>query len=247
MPVKLERSLKRKVAGKNWSEERKDAYVYGTLRKTGWKPSTQKKEKKMSAQDRVIKLSQINKNLDSVIKFDRYQYDDDDPTLAGKTATVAGETAAAGTAGAAGLYGLGKLAPTRLGGQGLSPLGAAHDVGYGVRPIARGIAQGAGVVKGAVGGAFKSGLGSAKDLLRRAALRSASFLASAKYERLVELNQKLDGVVEFAGNPKDPGAGMFGGSDPGTFARIAKNNAENSALQRLRLKIARLKAMGLHY
>ncbi len=45
MPKKMERELKREVAGKNWSKERKDAYVYGTLRKTGWKPSREKKGK----------------------------------------------------------------------------------------------------------------------------------------------------------------------------------------------------------
>lgn len=46
MPKKLERQL-RAQANKHegWSEERKDAYVYGTLRKTGWKPSHQKKGK----------------------------------------------------------------------------------------------------------------------------------------------------------------------------------------------------------
>lgn len=46
MPKKLERQLKRQVNQDhpNWSEERKDAYVYGTLRKTGWKPSHQKKK-----------------------------------------------------------------------------------------------------------------------------------------------------------------------------------------------------------
>ena len=38
MPVKLERALKAQVAKKAWSNERKNAYVYGTLRKTGWKP-----------------------------------------------------------------------------------------------------------------------------------------------------------------------------------------------------------------
>ena len=43
MPKELEERLKREVMGKNWSEKRKDAYVYGTLRKTGWTPSTQKK------------------------------------------------------------------------------------------------------------------------------------------------------------------------------------------------------------
>ena len=44
MPKKLEKELKREVEKKhpNWSEKRKDAYVYGTLRKTGWKPSQEK-------------------------------------------------------------------------------------------------------------------------------------------------------------------------------------------------------------
>lgn len=45
MPKKLERKLKRQVAKKNWSKERKNAYVYGALRKTGWKPSHQKRKK----------------------------------------------------------------------------------------------------------------------------------------------------------------------------------------------------------
>lgn len=38
MPKELEQKLKHQVSGKNWSQEKKDAYVYGTLRKTGWKP-----------------------------------------------------------------------------------------------------------------------------------------------------------------------------------------------------------------
>ena len=40
MPKKLERRLKRECAIKhpNFSKKRCDAYVYGTLRKTGWKP-----------------------------------------------------------------------------------------------------------------------------------------------------------------------------------------------------------------
>ncbi len=47
MPVKLEKELKKKVTKKkNWSQERKDAYVYGTLRKTGCKPDREKKKKK---------------------------------------------------------------------------------------------------------------------------------------------------------------------------------------------------------
>lgn len=44
MPKPLERKLKRQVAGKDWSQKRKDAYVYGTLRRTGWTPDREKKK-----------------------------------------------------------------------------------------------------------------------------------------------------------------------------------------------------------
>lgn len=43
MPKELEEKLKREAHSKGLSKERTDAYVYGTLRKTGWVPSTQKK------------------------------------------------------------------------------------------------------------------------------------------------------------------------------------------------------------
>lgn len=39
MPKKLERKLKRQARKKGLKGRRADAYVYGTLRKTGWKPS----------------------------------------------------------------------------------------------------------------------------------------------------------------------------------------------------------------
>ena len=43
MPKALEAELKRRAKKKGFSKKRTGAYVYGTLRKTGWKPSTQKK------------------------------------------------------------------------------------------------------------------------------------------------------------------------------------------------------------
>lgn len=43
MPKALERSLKAQAARKGLRGDRKDAYVYGTLRKTGWKPKREKK------------------------------------------------------------------------------------------------------------------------------------------------------------------------------------------------------------
>ena len=38
MPKKLKRKLKKQAKKKGLSKKRAAAYVYGTLRKTGWKP-----------------------------------------------------------------------------------------------------------------------------------------------------------------------------------------------------------------
>lgn len=38
MPKKLELSLKKQASKKGLTGARADAYVYGTMRKTGWKP-----------------------------------------------------------------------------------------------------------------------------------------------------------------------------------------------------------------
>ncbi len=45
MPKELEKQLKAEAKKKGLKGERADAYVYGTMRKTGWVPSTQKKER----------------------------------------------------------------------------------------------------------------------------------------------------------------------------------------------------------
>ena len=42
MPKKLERQLKSQARKKGLKGRRADAYVYGTLRKTGWKPAKKK-------------------------------------------------------------------------------------------------------------------------------------------------------------------------------------------------------------
>lgn len=46
MPKELEIKLKRQARKKGFTGERADEYVYGTLRKTGWVPSHQKKKLK---------------------------------------------------------------------------------------------------------------------------------------------------------------------------------------------------------
>jgi len=46
MPKKMELALKKVAKKKGLKGSRADAYVYGTMRKVGWVPSTQKKTKK---------------------------------------------------------------------------------------------------------------------------------------------------------------------------------------------------------
>jgi len=43
MPKALERRLKAQARKQGLKGERADAYVYGTLRKTGWKPEREKR------------------------------------------------------------------------------------------------------------------------------------------------------------------------------------------------------------
>lgn len=42
MPKKMEKELKKEAKKKGLKGERADAYVYGTMRKTGWKPKGEK-------------------------------------------------------------------------------------------------------------------------------------------------------------------------------------------------------------
>jgi hypothetical protein len=42
MPKAMEKALKRQATEKGLKGEHKDAYVYGTMRKTGWKPEREK-------------------------------------------------------------------------------------------------------------------------------------------------------------------------------------------------------------
>lgn len=45
MPKKLERELEKEADKKGLTGEARDAYIYGTMRKTGWKPKREKGKK----------------------------------------------------------------------------------------------------------------------------------------------------------------------------------------------------------
>src|SRR6266478_4473591 len=100
MPAALERKLKKEANKEGIKGKHKDAYVYGTLRKTGWKP-----KREMAAMDKITHLQEINKKLD--ICFD---YDEDDKNHTHPLLGAAG-LAAAGAGGV-----LGHQAISRTGG-----------------------------------------------------------------------------------------------------------------------------------
>ncbi|OPZ23044.1 MAG: hypothetical protein BWZ02_03336 [Lentisphaerae bacterium ADurb.BinA184] len=43
MPKELERKLKRRAKALGLSRQARDRYVYGTMRKTGWRPRRERK------------------------------------------------------------------------------------------------------------------------------------------------------------------------------------------------------------
>lgn len=43
MPIKLEKKLLQEALKKHLTGKKKDAYVFGTLRKTGWVPKKERK------------------------------------------------------------------------------------------------------------------------------------------------------------------------------------------------------------
>lgn len=45
MPEKMEQELRQEAIKRRLTGNRKNAFIYGTMRKTGWTPSTQKESK----------------------------------------------------------------------------------------------------------------------------------------------------------------------------------------------------------
>jgi hypothetical protein len=42
MPAEMEAKLRQEAAKRRLTGERRDAYIYGTMRKTGWRPSDER-------------------------------------------------------------------------------------------------------------------------------------------------------------------------------------------------------------
>lgn len=54
MPKKLEGKLKKQAAKKGLKGKKANAYVYGTLRKTGWKPDSEVQEMRQRGKERGL-------------------------------------------------------------------------------------------------------------------------------------------------------------------------------------------------
>ncbi|MEA1925861.1 MAG: hypothetical protein U9M90_01265 [Patescibacteria group bacterium] len=49
MPKKIERKLKRQAKKKRLSQKRSGAYIYGTMKKLGWKPKKKREKQQKKA------------------------------------------------------------------------------------------------------------------------------------------------------------------------------------------------------
>ena len=60
MPKALEEKLKKEATTKGFDKKKSGAYVYGTMRKTGWVPPKQKKakNKKKSPKSKYVEMVQ---------------------------------------------------------------------------------------------------------------------------------------------------------------------------------------------
>jgi hypothetical protein len=100
---------------------------------------------------------------------------------------------------------------------------------------------------GAAGTLIGGGLVGGLILARRKLDKQTTNMSSdSTIIRLGQISKDLDHIINFAGGIGDPSAGQFGGTDPGIMSRIASDNTSLSALQRLKLKIAKLRGMGLY-
>ena len=43
MPIEMEKALKKQAIKKHLSKKKMGAFIFGTMRKTGWKPSRERK------------------------------------------------------------------------------------------------------------------------------------------------------------------------------------------------------------
>jgi len=55
MPKALEKQLRKQARKKGLTGVKRDAYIYGTLRRTGWKPSREKNLQNGNSQKKVSK------------------------------------------------------------------------------------------------------------------------------------------------------------------------------------------------
>lgn len=68
MPIAMEKALKKVAAKKGLKGKNKNAFIYGTMRKTGWKPQSLAPDSESKTRDKPTKSDESEK-LDFGKKF----------------------------------------------------------------------------------------------------------------------------------------------------------------------------------
>lgn len=126
MPVAMEKALEREADKKGLTGKSRAAFIYGTMRKTGWKPRQEVDRSTKNMSTRLRNLIQLNAKLKEY-QFRHWDPDmngwvEDEPTSSNGTGNgmgrIAGKGLVLGGAGAGAYYagkGLGRAFPNQVG------------------------------------------------------------------------------------------------------------------------------------
>lgn len=192
MPVAMHAALEKEADKKGLTGERRDAFIYGTMRKTGWKPK--REVDKSSKRERRLSIPTMNTRLDRLIKLNARTNDLVefkklwDPETEQWVDDGTGANRAANLAVGAGVLGVGGYAGQRA----ISNAGGYSTVATNVRNK---IAPVVAAARPKIATASTTAATKVASLLSK--LKKVRF--ESREQRLVHLNSRADDVIQFSG------------------------------------------------
>lgn len=206
MPVAMEKALERVADKRGLTGKERDAFVYGTMRKAGWKPKREvdKRPKSIAMKTRLDRLIELNDNTSELMEF-KFIMDDEEfkrrygayPSEIAPTPeqTASQRRIAGGIAAGAGAVGAGLLGQRAINNAGGYSAVAQKGVGLAKRGVDYAGKVGTQVkyARNLAGTLKSSPMALVKDLLKR--VKGVRF--ESRQERIISLSSKLDEAIQF--------------------------------------------------
>lgn len=231
MPVAMEKALERVANKRGLTGKERDAFVYGTMRKTGWKPKREvdKKPKSIAMKTRLDRLIELNDNTSELMEFKKVWdpetetwVDDGRPSAAANLAVGAGVLGVGGYAGHRAIDNAGGYGAVAR--RGVSAVANNPSIKRGVDYAAK-VGTQAKYARNLAGTLKSSPMALVKDLLKR--VKGVRF--ESREQRIISLNSKLNETLQFgidSGVLKVGGilGGVIAGGNIGRLASKKKYN-----------------------